>query len=433
MLRKKESGVPEPLPSAAAERRNLLAQILHGTFGQAGQRLITAPTFMPAFLLSVFGSEFLVGLCRALQALGAALSPAVTAHFLGQRRALKGAALSIALLARLPLLGLALLATVGAGPFLAAGVVVTLFIFGLCQGAQQVALNLLRARAIRRGRRGAALGMRNFFGGLSAMALALWLGNRHGEDGYGMFFALAFFLTATGVVCLLMTVEGDLPTSAPPARGRLQDTFNRIWAHTRDPSPFRTFLESYAFTCMSRMALPFYILFLTTGDPPGEGASLESIGLLSAVWIGAAVLSRLPLGLLADALGGVRIYRFGVGLWFLGNSVFLAMSAGAPKGLGGIVLGLAILGIGSAATELTAQNLVLDLGENEAAPQRLSATTTVAQCLVAIGQLLGGAVLQFSGFFTLTAATGCLLLAALLRAGRLPSPSPGLTHREIAP
>ena len=416
----------QTLPRGAETQRNLIAQILHGTFGQAGQRLVTAPTFMPAFLLSVFGSELLVGLCRSLQALGAALSPPFAAHLLGKRERIKGLAIGLGFLARLPLLLLALLAAFGSGPYLGLGIGATLVLFGLCQGAQQVALNLLRARTIRPGRRGAALGARNFFGGLAAMGLALWLGSRDDDSSYALFFGLAFALTALGVASLLLTQEAPLDSRpGAPRKTRLRDTLGEVWTLTRTPSPFRTFLGSYSFTCTARMALPFYILFLTTSDNPATASSAGLIGLLSAVWIGAAVLSRLPLGLLADAIGGARVYRLGLGAWFLGNGVFLAMSLGMPKSLAGVIIGLAILGLGSAATELTAQNLVLELGANETAPQRLSATTTVAQFLVALSQLLGGALLQYAGFLALAGTAGILLFLALLRAGHLSTPSRG--------
>lgn len=416
----------ETLPRSAAMRRNFLAQILHGTFGQAGQRLITAPTFMPAFLLGVLGSELLVGLCRSLQALSAALSPTLAAHLLGQRQQIKSLAIGMAFLARVPLLLLALLAAFGSGPLLGLWIGGVLVLFGLCQGAQQVALNLLRARTIRPGRRGAALGARNFFGGLAAMGLALWLGSRGDNNSYSLFFSLAFGLTALGVASLLLTREAPLaPQASALQNHRLKDTLGEVWRLTQSPSPFRTFLGSYSFTCTARMALPFYILFLTTSGNAAAAPDAELIGLLSAIWIGAAVLSRLPLGLLADAIGGVRVYRLGIGAWFVGNGVFLAMSLGMPKSLTAVVIGLAILGVGSAATELTAQNLVLELGANDAAPQRLSATTTVAQFLVALSQVLGGALLQYAGFLALAGTAGLLLFLALLRAGHLSTPSRG--------
>ncbi|MGB0405914.1 MAG: hypothetical protein ACPGC1_01395 [Pseudomonadales bacterium] len=416
----------ETLPRSAAMRRNFLAQILHGTFGQAGQRLITAPTFMPAFLLGVLGSELLVGLCRSLQALSAALSPTLAAHLLGQRQQIKSLAIGMAFLARVPLLLLALLAAFGSGPLLGLWIGGVLVLFGLCQGAQQVALNLLRARTIRPGRRGAALGARNFFGGLAAMGLALWLGSQGDNNSYSLFFSLAFGLTALGVASLLLTREAPLaPQASALQNHRLKDTLGEVWRLTQSPSPFRTFLGSYSFTCTARMALPFYILFLTTSGNAAAAPDAELIGLLSAIWIGAAVLSRLPLGLLADAIGGVRVYRLGIGAWFVGNGVFLAMSLGMPKSLTAVVIGLAILGVGSAATELTAQNLVLELGANDAAPQRLSATTTVAQFLVALSQVLGGALLQYAGFLALAGTAGLLLFLALLRAGHLSTPSRG--------
>jgi hypothetical protein len=51
-------------------KRNAVVQILNGMFGQTGVRLLQAPTFVPAYLFELSGSEFVVGLARSLEATG---------------------------------------------------------------------------------------------------------------------------------------------------------------------------------------------------------------------------------------------------------------------------------------------------------------------------------------------------------------------------
>ena len=54
-------------------RRNYTAHLLHGLFGQTGFRLLNAPTFIPAYVFLLSGSEMFVGLARSAQALGQSL------------------------------------------------------------------------------------------------------------------------------------------------------------------------------------------------------------------------------------------------------------------------------------------------------------------------------------------------------------------------
>ncbi len=67
-------------------RRNYLAQLLHGLFGQTGFRLIQAPTLIPAYVFALSGSELIVGVARAAQALGQCLTPVFSATLIEHRR-----------------------------------------------------------------------------------------------------------------------------------------------------------------------------------------------------------------------------------------------------------------------------------------------------------------------------------------------------------
>ena len=67
-------------------RRNYTAYLFHGVLGQTGMRLINAPTFIPAYVHLLSGSDFIVGLARALQYLGMFFTPLVGANLLESRR-----------------------------------------------------------------------------------------------------------------------------------------------------------------------------------------------------------------------------------------------------------------------------------------------------------------------------------------------------------
>ena len=89
-------------------RRNYLSHLAHGLFGQTGMRLINAPTFIPAYVFLLSGSEFAVGAARALQYLGMCLSPIVGATLIEHRRRVLPVGFVIGALMRVQILGLAL-------------------------------------------------------------------------------------------------------------------------------------------------------------------------------------------------------------------------------------------------------------------------------------------------------------------------------------
>ena len=86
-------------------RRNYLAHLGHGIFGQTGFRLINAPTFVPAYIYSLSGSELVVGVARAVQALGQCLSPLFSATLIEHRRKVLPIGMRIGTLLRVQVLG----------------------------------------------------------------------------------------------------------------------------------------------------------------------------------------------------------------------------------------------------------------------------------------------------------------------------------------
>ena len=55
--------------------RNYAGHFTHGTLGMTGFRLVNAPTFVPAYLHMLSGSDVLTGLGLALQQFGSTISP----------------------------------------------------------------------------------------------------------------------------------------------------------------------------------------------------------------------------------------------------------------------------------------------------------------------------------------------------------------------
>ena len=67
-------------------RRNYLAYLCHGVLGQTGMRLINTPTFIPAYVHLLSGSDLIVGLARSLQYFGMFVTPLIGASIVESRR-----------------------------------------------------------------------------------------------------------------------------------------------------------------------------------------------------------------------------------------------------------------------------------------------------------------------------------------------------------
>ncbi len=97
--------------------RNVAASVGHGLLGQTGMRLVNAPTFLPAYVAELAGSDLAVGIARGLQFLGMALSPVVGATIIEHRRRVLPLTLGVGALMRVQILGLAVSALLLPGPW----------------------------------------------------------------------------------------------------------------------------------------------------------------------------------------------------------------------------------------------------------------------------------------------------------------------------
>src|SRR5215469_10383830 len=108
-------------------RRNYAGHYLHGMLGMTGFRLVNAPTFVPAYLHVLSGSDVAVGLGLALQQLGGTISPIVGAVHIEHRRHVLPVSMILGTLMRVQILGLALAGWFLHGPTLLAAIMIFLF------------------------------------------------------------------------------------------------------------------------------------------------------------------------------------------------------------------------------------------------------------------------------------------------------------------
>jgi MFS family permease len=399
---------PEAAPEAEAEaeaefqkvvraslRRNYTAHLAHGLLGQTGMRLVNAPTFLPAYISLLTGSDTAVGIARGLQYLGMFLSPILGATWIEHRRRVIPSAMIVGALMRVAILGLALggLFLSGSGPLFAAWL--ALGSFGLFLGVQGVVFNVLVAKVIPVELRGRLMGLRNALAGVTATAVAFVAGRYLIDDdalgnGYAATFLLAFVLTSVGLLMMLFVREPDSPVVRAPSR--LGARLRELPALLRSDRGFTRYFLARALATMGRMAVPFYVLFAATQIEIGG----QQLGELSAAFIGAQSAGNLAWGVAADRVGFRAIFIASLGLWIL--AVLVLMQAAS---LAWLLAVFAALGAGLGGFQMSAQSLVLEFGSRQNLPMRIAVANSASELVAAIGAVAGGAIGAVLGYTTL--------------------------------
>ena len=375
--------------------RNFLAHVLHGLLGQTGFRLVNAPTFLPAYLMLLSGSEFVVGLGRSIQYLGMFLSPLIGAHLIEHRKRVLPVGFAVGLGMRFQVLGIAL-----AGFFLGPGsaviaICVFLFFFGFLMGMQGVIFNFLMSKVIPVDRRGFLVGLRTSLAGFTAAGVA-YLGGRYLVEpnvfgnGYAVTFLVAFVLTTLGLSMLMMIREPVPPEVRMPVSlfSRLGD----LPAMLRSDRAFTSYFLARALATMGRMAVPFYILYVgeVMGVVTESGNAIPSgaaIGILSTAFIIANSVTNFGWGLIADRTGFRLVLLISLGVWIAG-----AMGIMSATNLIGFAWCFVGVGAGMGGFQMAAQNMALEFGSRADLPVRIAVANSAQEFVGFLGPLLGGVI-----------------------------------------
>ncbi|MBX3708122.1 MAG: MFS transporter [Pseudomonadales bacterium] len=401
--------------------RNFMVHLVHGMLGQTGFRLVNAPTFLPAYILLLSGSDIAVGVALALQALGMTLTPFFGANMIEHRKRVLPIGLSTGAAMRISILGMAVTGLVLDPPWALWAMFVWLTLFGLSQGMQGVIFNFLMSKVIPVSKRGRLTGLRNFLAGIISAGVALagghlFLGENPDAAGYSWTFMLAFVLTMTGLAALSFTREPEPPSVRPPRR--LTDGLAGIPALLRDDPAFTRYFVARALATMGRMALPFYVLYA------GMTMTLTgaSLGLLTMAFTLAGTFSNLLWGLLGDRYGFRLVYLASIALWVAATLLLLVSDGLAFTTLVFVGIGAAVQGFQNAS-----MNLTLEFGHRDDLPMRLAIANTAAELAGTIGPLAGGIIAHAYGYPSLFLVSVAFLVAGgLMVALRVPEPR----HRD---
>lgn len=357
-------------------------------FGQTGFRLIQAPTFIPAYVYTLSGSELMVGVARACQALGQALTPVLGATLVEHRRRVLSLALVVGALMRLQVLGIALAGILLSATWNLVALCLLLGLFGFFLGIQGVVFNFLRAKTIPPEQRGLLAGLRNALAGVCASAVA-YLGGRYLIEpevlgnGYAAVFGVAFLLTALGLSMLALVREPDSPEvrERSDVMARLRD----LPALMRSDRNFTMYFLARALGSMGRMALPYYVLFAGTRVELTGG----TLGILTAAFLIGQTGINLIWGILADRRGFRIVFNASLLVWILAVLLLMQTTDLLPLSFAFVALGTGVGGF-----MLAAQNLVLEFGSLKNLPMRIAVANSVSELTTIVGPLLGGVLVM---------------------------------------
>lgn len=388
-------------------RANYIAHFAHGMLGMTGFRILMAPTFLPAYLFALTGSNFLVGLGQGLLQAGAAVSPMISASELEHRKRVMPRAIQIGIAMRVQILGLALAGYFLTDSLLLFATFLFLFLLGFFQGQQRVAFQMLLSKVIPIAKRGRLQAYRNVAGAGIAALLSYFAGAWFIEqevlgNGYATTFLLCFVLTSLGLYVLYRFVrEPEPPTVRPNVsmRERFRDVPELL--SDRD---YRWFLIAQIFAVAARISMPFYILYAADRMELSGAA----IGLLTVAFLGADTIANLLWGHLGDRRGYRLTMILALLLWL--GALGLLLVANGP-----IPIFIAFFGIGASMSGymMSATTIVLEFGSREDLPMRLALSTSAETTMAAIGPLAGGVIATAFGYVPLFWLSIGLLAVAL--------------------
>lgn len=398
-------------------KRNYAGHFLHGMFGMTGFRLINTPTFVPAYIHSVSGSDLWVGIATSLQQLGAIVSPIVGAAQIEHRPKVLRVAALMGTLMRLQLLALALSAWFFTGTPALVCALVFLFMFGLFTGPQRVAFQLLLAKVIPIALRGRLQAWRNMIGGVIAAAISYFAGswliaeNVLG-NGYATTFFVAFVLTSLGLIILQVVMrEPAPPTLRQPMK--FSSRLRELPALLRADTAFAWFIVARSFAIGSRICLPFISLYaarllgLTAEEDPAAFGTMLAV--LSIAFMGADTFSNLFWGYWSDRGGFRRTFIYALLLNLVGIAVLLT-TASYPL----VILAAVLVGGAQSGYFMAASNIVIEFGSREDTPMRMALTNTAEGAAGAAAPLIGAALAVGISYEATFVATFVTLLASLV-------------------
>jgi len=373
--------------------RNFLANLAHGMLGQTGFRLMSAPTFVPAYIYLLSASKVAVGLVLGAQFIGMAMSSIWSATLIEHRERVMRVVYAVGWLMRIQIFLLAVSAFLVSGHWALLSACVFLTLYGFFSGMQGVAFSLLMSKVIPTNQRGKLIGWRNFLGGLTASGVA-YLGGEYlvglnaFGNGYASTFMLSFILTSIGISALTFVREPVSLTMRKKPSGFIERIAD-IPGILKSDHNYRKFFYAVGFGALGSAAIPFYILYI------GDYIHLSgtALGYFSLAFLLSLTVCNLIWGKIADTKGYRLVFLLSVGLWGLSTLMLLASSSFIV-----FIIAFCGLGAGFGGYQVASQNFVLEFGESHELPMLIALSNTASYLMMAVGPLIGGVIATHFGY-----------------------------------
>jgi MFS family permease len=418
-------------------KRNYAAHYIHGMLGMTGFRLVNTPTFVPAYVHSISGSDAWVGIATSLQQLGGIVSPIIGAQQIEHRKRILPVSVTLGLLMRAQILGLAISGWFLTGSPALVLALLFLFLLGFFQGPQRVAFQLLLAKVIPIRLRGRLQAWRNLTGGLIAAVLSYFAGswlvaNHVFGNGYATTFFLAFVLTSLGLSALQMLMREPEPPTVR-ARSTLRERLKDFPALMREDKGFAWFMVARSFAMGSRIGQPFFFLYAARELGLSAETSPEAFGatlaILSFAYMGADTITNLIWGYLSDRQGFRSTFVIAMAINLVGVAALLMSHA-----LTTMAIAFFLIGAAQSGYLMSTTNIVLEYGHRHDVPMRMALSNTAEGAMGALAPLLGaGLVVLWSYEASFYATILTVALALIVLVWKVDEPRRRIQHVEPDP
>jgi len=398
-------------------KRNYIAHYIHGMLGMTGFRLVNTPTFVPAYIHSISGSDAWVGIGTSLQQLGGIVSPIIGASQIEHRKKVLPVSVTLGLLMRAQLLGLAISGWFLTGSWALTLALLFLFLLGFFQGPQRVAFQILLAKVIPIRLRGRLQAWRNLTGGIIAAVLSYFAGswlvaNHVLGNGYATTFFVAFILTSLGLSALQILMREPQPPTVR-ARSTLRERMKDFPALIRGDKGFAWFMVARSFAMGSRIGQPFFFLYAATimgvsadGDPVKFGSMLA---VLSFSYMAADTVTNLVWGYLGDRQGFRSTLVIAMAINLVGVAAMMMSHT-----LITFVIAFFAIGAAQSGYLMSTTNIVLEYGHHHDVPMRMALSNTAEGAMGALAPLIGGGLVLLWGYESAFCATMLTVALALV-------------------
>jgi len=394
-------------------RRNFLVNAVDGMTWYFGISFVSVNAILPVYASRLTDSPLVIGLIPAMLDAGWFLPQLFMAPYVERLRRKMPVVGWLALLERIPFLGLALAALWLPGLPHRTAVLVFLAVMAwrsLASGLVAMPWQELIATVIPVSHRGRFFGISNLVGQLlgvfGAALAALILARLPYPRNFALCFFIGFLGIALSYVFLMLTIEpASIPVEHPPHN--THDYLQHLAAILRTNANFRMFILSRGLWYLGNMASGFIAVYTVQRFALPDSQA----GVFTAILLGSGVIGYGVWGSAGDRMGHKRVLELSGTLWVAALIVAL---------LGPSLLFLyavfALMGFGSAGGLIGDLNIAMEFGPEVERPTYIGLARTVPGPVLFMAPLAAGMILEVADYPTMFgvslvfAASGLALL-----------------------